>query len=49
MMDCYAQNSQHRKPARHANPTIKAQRLAYLIWERQDIDKSAALSQDLRA
>lgn len=28
------------QPARHANPTVKAQKLAYLIFERPDLDKA---------
>lgn len=28
------------QPSRHPNPTVKAQRLAYLIWERPDFSKA---------
>jgi len=30
------------QPARHPDPTAKAQRLAYLIWERPDLDRAEA-------
>ena len=28
------------QPSRHSNPTVKAQRLAYLVWERPDLVKA---------
>lgn len=34
------------QPARHANPTTRATRLAYLIWERPDLERTAAFLTD---
>ncbi|MFT4570967.1 MAG: catechol 2,3-dioxygenase-like lactoylglutathione lyase family enzyme [Hyphomicrobiaceae bacterium] len=34
------------EPTRHSEPTVKAQRLAYLIWERPDLDKATAFFHD---
>lgn len=34
------------QPARHPAPTVKATRLAYLIWDRPDLDKAAAFLSD---
>lgn len=34
------------QPARAATPTAKARRLAYLIWEREDLDKAADFLSD---
>ncbi len=34
------------QPARHASPTVKATRLAYLIWERPDLERAAAFLTD---
>jgi catechol 2,3-dioxygenase-like lactoylglutathione lyase family enzyme len=30
------------QPARHPSPTVRARRLAYLLWERPDLDRAAA-------
>lgn len=34
------------QPARHHAPTVKATRLAYLIWERPDLERAAAFLAD---
>lgn len=34
------------QPARHANPTTRAIRLAYLIWERPELERAAAFLTD---
>src|SRR5690606_33665432 len=34
------------QPARHPAPTVKATRLAYLIWDRPDLEKAAAFLAD---
>lgn len=34
------------QPARHQAPTVKAQRLAYLIWERPNLDQAASFLTD---
>jgi catechol 2,3-dioxygenase-like lactoylglutathione lyase family enzyme len=33
---------QTAEPARHADPTVRAQRLAYLVWERPDLERAEA-------
>ena len=30
------------QPARHPAPTVKARRLAHLLWERPDLDRAEA-------
>ncbi|MEK6789779.1 MAG: VOC family protein [Pseudomonadota bacterium] len=34
------------QPARHASPTVKVQQLAYLIWERPNLDQTEAFLTD---
>lgn len=34
------------QPARHDDPTVKAERLAYLIWERPDLEKAQTFFTD---